>query len=107
MDLKSENLINYLSESILHSDISGFEILELLDIRTQLASREPLMDDNEKARIEKIDRKLSQFAVSWVELILEVADLAEMRKRNHVLPSHWWWYLDELALSKKQKSVLG
>ncbi len=105
MDLKSNKLMDYLSEGILNPDVSGFELLELLDIRSQLASREPLLDENEKARLEKMDRQLSRLAESWAESISEVADLAEMRKRNHVLPSHWWWYLDEM-ISNRQKAEL-
>ncbi len=107
MDTKSKKLINFLNESIAHSDISGFELLEILDVRTRLALREPLMNDNEKTRLEKFDRKLSQSAESWAELISEVADLVEMRKRAHVLPSHWWWYLDEIGSNRQMKSALG
>jgi hypothetical protein len=68
---------------------------------SQLASREPLLGDDEKARLEKIDRKFFQFANIWAERISEAADLVEMRKRAHILPSHWWWYLDEIVSSKQ------
>ncbi len=102
MDLKSNKLMDYLSEGILHPEVSGFELLEILDIRSQLASREPLLNENEKARLEKMDRQLSRVAESWAERISEVADLAEMRKRNHVLPSHWWWYLDEMSCNSEE-----
>ncbi len=101
MDLRTERLMNSLNESFLHPDVSGFEMLEILDVRSQLASREPLLDDDEKTRLEKLDRKILQFADIWTERISEVADLAEMRKRAHILPSHWWWYLDEIVLSKQ------
>ena len=50
MDLKSKKFIDFLNEGILHPDVSGFELLEILDIRSQLASREPLLDEDEKAR---------------------------------------------------------
>ena len=42
MDLKSKKLMDLLNEGFNHPDVSGFELLELLDIRSQLASREPL-----------------------------------------------------------------
>jgi hypothetical protein len=90
MDLKSKELMDYLNKSLCYQDVSGFELLEILDIRSQLAFREPLMDDNEKAELEKFDQHLSQFADQWAALVSEVADLAEMRKRAHGLPSHWW-----------------
>ena len=107
MDLKSKRLMGYLNEGILHPDVSGFELLELLDIRSQLASREPLLEENEKDRLESMDRQLSRFAESWAERISEVADLAEMRKRIHVLPSHWWWYLDKMSSNRPQAEALS
>lgn len=107
MDLKSKRLMDYLSEGILHPDVSGFELLELLDIRSQLASREPLLDENEKARLESMDRQLSRLAETWAVRISEVADLSEMRKRTHVLPSHWWWYLDKMSSNRHQAEALS
>lgn len=105
MDSKSEKLINYLSDSIFHPDVSGFEILELLDIRSQLAVREPILSDTGKRRLEKLDRQLTLLSDTWVARISEVADLTEMRKRAHVLPSHWWWYLDEISEYRGQREL--
>ncbi len=105
MDLKSKELMDYLNKSLFHPDVSGFELLEILDIRSQLAFREPLMDDNEKIELEKFDRQLSRFADYWAACISEVADLAEMRKRAHVLPSHWWWYLNERIFRKQEAAI--
>ena len=102
MDLRTQRLMNYLKESFFNADVSGFEVLEILDVRSWLASREPLLDDNDKARLEKIDRQILQSANIWAERISEVADLAEMRKRAHVFPSHWWWYLDEIITSRQE-----
>jgi len=36
MDLKSKHLMDFLNESIQHVDTSGFELLEILDVRSQL-----------------------------------------------------------------------
>ena len=107
MDLKSKKLMDLLNEGFNHPDVSGFELLELLDIRSQLASREPLLDENAKDRLEKLDRQLSQLAENWAKRISEVADLSEMRKRSHVLPSHWWWYLDEMSSNRQKAEVLS
>jgi len=107
MDLKSKKLMDLLSEGILHSDVSGFELLEILDIRSQLAVREPLLDENAKDRLEKLDRQLSRLAETWSKRISEVANLAEMRKRTHVLPSHWWCYLDEMGSNSQKAEVLS
>ncbi len=106
MDKKSKHLMGYISKAMDHPDVSGFEALELLDVRSRMASREPLLDESEKAHLEDLDRRLLQMAEFWLERISEVAGLAEMRRRSHILPSHWWWYLDEI-ISSKRKAVAG
>ena len=105
MNNKTKRLMYYLEESILHLDVSGFELLEILDIRSQLASREPVMDEDEKVRLERFDQQLSQVADQCATRISEVADLAKMRKRANVLPSHWWWYIDERNLGSQKRAV--
>ncbi|MFO7874981.1 MAG: hypothetical protein R6U55_00170 [Desulfovermiculus sp.] len=101
MKMKSKRLVEHLEESIKHLDVSGFELLELLDIRSQLAAREPIMDDEEKARLEKFDQQLARHASYCAGRISEVADMSAMRKGAHVLPSHWWWYLDEFSFGNQ------
>ncbi len=100
MDKRSQQLIGYLSEAMDHPDVSGFELLEVLDIRSRLATREPLLSDDDRAHLEKLDRRFLKTADLFLERISEVADLSEMRQRARILPSHWWWYLDEINLSK-------
>ena len=97
--------MDYISKAIVHPNVSGFEALELLDVRSHLASREALLDEPSKARLEELDRQLLQMSDIWLERISEVAELAEMRRRSHVLPSHWWWYLDEIASAKRKASA--
>jgi hypothetical protein len=104
MDRVSQELMEYLAESMNHPDVSGFELIEILDIRSQLAAREPVLSDDEKIGLESLDRQLLKLADLWVMRISEVADLAQMRKKAHVLPSHWWWYLDEITM-RKQKAI--
>ena len=106
MDKRSKHLMDYISEAIDHPDVSGFELLELLDVRSRLASREPILDEASKTRLEDLDRQLLQMAESLLERISEVVDLKEMRRRSHNLPSHWWWYLDEIT-SAKRKAAIG
>ena len=106
MDKKSKHLMDYISKAMDHPDVSGIEALELLDVRSRMASREPLLDESEKVHLEDLDRRLLQMAELWLERISEVAGLTEMRRRSHVLPSHWWWYLDEI-ISSKRKAVAG
>jgi len=94
--------LQYLAEAMNHPDVSGFELIEILDVRSQLAAREPVLSDDDKKRLETLDRQLLKLADLWVTRISEVADLAEMRKKAHVLPSHWWWYLDEITMRKHE-----
>lgn len=100
MDTKTRELMDYLSEAMHHTDVSGFELLEILDIRSRLATREPLLGDEDRGLLEQVDRELLKRADSLRERISEVADLAEMRQRAHILPSHWWWYLDQITLAR-------
>ena len=100
MDKRSQELIEHLSEAMDHPEVSGFELLEVLDTRSRLATREPLLSDDDRARLEELDRRFFKMADLLLGRISEVADLAEMRQRAHILPSHWWWYLDEITLFK-------
>jgi len=104
MDNTSRELIEYLEEAIAHSDVSGFEILELLDVRSKLAAREPILTDGDKARLEAIDKRILRMLDHLVSRISEIADLAEMRKRGHVFPSHWWWYMDEIVEARQRSA---
>jgi hypothetical protein len=102
MDKLSQELVEYLSVAMNHPDVSGFELIEILDVRSQLAAREPVLSDDDKTRLETLDRQLLKFADLWVARISEVADFPGMRKKAHVLPSHWWWYLDEITMRKQE-----
>ena len=97
-------LIDYLWEALQHPDVSGFELLEFFDARSRLAIQEPLLTESDKSRVEAIDRQLLQNAPTWLERISEVSDLVEMRQRARVLPSHWWWYIDEITRNEVAKT---
>lgn len=102
MDKKSRQLIEYLSKSIDSPDVSGFELLELLDIRSLIASRETLFNEADTTLLEELDRRLIGMADFLCSRISEVADVSAARRRAHCLPSHWWWYLDEIAQRKQE-----
>jgi len=101
---RARELIEYLAQALQHPEVSGFEVLEFLDVRSRLAIQEPLLSQGDRCQLEDIDRKLLQASPSWLARILEMGDLVEMRHRARALPSHWWWYLDEIALSEKSVS---
>ena len=102
MDTRSHKLIEYLSEGINSPEVSGFELLELLDIRSRTASRELLLNETDKALLEDMDRRFMRMADFLLSRISEVADLSDVRRRSHSLPSQWWWYLDEIAQRKEE-----
>ena len=92
-----EKLIEYLEKTLQHPEVSGFELLEYLDVRSRLALQEPLLNQSDRTRVEAIDRQFLRNAPRWLERILDICDLAKMRQKARVLPSHWWWYLDEIT----------
>lgn len=102
MDKRSHELIEYLSRGINSPDVRGFELIELLDIRSLIASREPLLNEADTSLLEDLDRRLMRMADFFYVRISEVADVSDARRRSHSLPSHWWWYLDEMAQRKQE-----
>jgi len=104
MDKVSQELMEYFAKAINHPDVSGFEAMELFDIRSQLAKREHILSEDDKIALEQLDRQLLTSADLWVTRISEIGDLAQLRKKAHVLPSHWWWYLDEIV-SRKLEAI--
>jgi hypothetical protein len=84
MDKRSTQLMDYIAEAIDYPDVSGFEALELLDVRSRMASREPLLEDVDKIRLEGLDRQLLQMVGSLLERISEVAGLSEISRKPEV-----------------------
>ena len=105
MDSMTQKLLDYLFKSLEYPEVTGFEWLEVMDMRSRLASREPLLSDQERTQLENLDRRFLSMMDLIRDRILEVADLTEMRKRSHVLPSHWWWYLDGISQAKQKMAV--
>lgn len=66
MDRVSQELMEHLSEAMNHPDVSGFELIEILDLRSQLAARKPVLADNDKIQLEALDRQFLKSANFWV-----------------------------------------
>jgi hypothetical protein len=105
MDRMTQKLLDFLFKSLDHPEVTGFELLEVLDMRSRLAYREPLLSDPERIQMEHLDKRFLSMVELIKDRILEVANLEEMRKRSHVLPSHWWWYLDGISQVKQKVAV--
>jgi len=78
-------------------DTSGFEIIEMLMVRSKIARHEPRLTSEQRQQLEIADRKLMRDARRFYQSAQEIASLPEFRAESGVLPSHWWWYLDALV----------
>jgi hypothetical protein len=79
-----------------HPDVSAFELLDLLQTRSVLATLEAQLSTDERQRLEDADSQLFAAAPVFLSRLLELAPLPTLRRRANVSPSHWWWYLDRL-----------
>lgn len=73
------------------------ELIELLDVRSLIASREPLLNEADTSLLEDLDRRLMRMAEFLYVRISEVADVSDARRRSNCLPTHWWWHLDQIV----------
>ncbi len=89
-------LLEAYTKSVCFPDVSGFEILELLRLRTRLAEVEPELTPTERSTLETADVTFLHNAPTFYRHLSEVVALEIVRKEADVLPSHWWWYLDSL-----------
>jgi len=96
-------LLREWTEGVRHPDVSGFELLELMDIRSKLAQAdlEGSLTLEERRALEEADGLFLRNAKEFYEQIAQVADLEEMRRKAGVSPSHWWWYLEKLSQMEK------
>lgn len=91
------SLIEEYATAVRFPDVSGFEILELLDLRSRIAEVEPELAPTERAALEAADAAFLHHAPTLHRQLSEVADLESLRRDTGVRPSHWWWYLDSLV----------
>ena len=96
-----KELLGHYTGGVCYPEVSGFEILELLDIRSEIARREKELLLEERENLEAANGIFLKNAAKFFAAIYEIADLAEVRQRANVSPSHWWWYLEKLAYMEK------
>jgi hypothetical protein len=94
------NLLKSYSIAVEYPDVSGFEVLELLDMRSQLSGVEADFTPDEKSTLEHADEMLLRGLKSFYERIREIGELEELRERAKVRLSHWWWYMDKFVEAK-------
>src|SRR3990170_2987900 len=95
-------LIDQYAVSVRFPDVSGFEALEMLRLRSRIAEQERVLDAAELLRLEEADDLLIRNAEAFHDAIAEVAgNAAELRRRSAATPSQWWWYLEKLVPRRK------
>ncbi len=92
---------NY-TASVHFPNVSGFEILEMLQARSHLALLENNLSAPERAELESADAVFLAHAQEFYASLSEVADLVDARVRMNILPSHWWWHLDKLVQNPRE-----
>jgi hypothetical protein len=92
-----ESLLEKFALSVQYPDVSGFELLELLDMRSKIAGQEVNLTEEERKKLEEADRYFLRNIRRIYANIAQVTNLVEEREKLGVSPSHWWWYLEELV----------
>ena len=101
---KKKDLLKSFTVGVNYPNVSGFEVLELLDARSAIAEIEGKLTQEEKVELEKADSLFLSNLDKFYKSVSKVADLHEMRKRAGIPPSNWW-YNEKLIKTKRQLSV--
>lgn len=94
-DLK--RLLDHYVTGVQFPSVSGFEVLELLDVRSRLATLESQLDEAHRTQLEKADSLFLDHAPAFYESVTAMGNLSDIGRRASVACSHWWWYLEKLA----------
>ncbi len=94
---EGQRLLDEYAHSVQFPEVSGFEVLELLDLRSKLAALEMQLDAAQRAALEEADSIFLRHASAFYESVAALGDLSNLRSRASAPCSHWWWYLEKLA----------
>ena len=83
-----------------HPQVSGIEVLELLDTRSTLSQQEKHLSETSRKQLEESDSLFLKNAQQFYAAVAQVADVEDMRRQASVTPSHWWWYLEKLIVKR-------
>ncbi|MGY6529567.1 MAG: hypothetical protein ACXITR_06525 [Cyanobacterium sp.] len=92
-----QELLQIYKINVKYPDVSGFEHLETLQIRDQLALIETELSETEKQQLSLADQLLIKNAQGFYTELSTVVDLKKKRESENISPVCWWWYLDVLA----------
>ena len=94
---EAQRLLDQYTQAVRFPRSSGFEVLELLDVRSRLAAQEQRLDPDQRARLEEADSFFLRHADAFYESVASLGELSILRSRAAAPCSHWWWYLEKLA----------
>ncbi len=94
---EAQRLLSHYGNAVRFPEVSGFEVLEMLDVRSRLARRETDLTSAEQARLEKADTVFLEHTPDFFDRVDAIGNLSELRRRASAPCSHWWWYLEKLA----------
>ncbi len=90
-------LVTVYETDVRFPEVSGMEHLDMLMMRSEIASIEPHLPAALRERVLQADRQLMRRARQFYDAIQAIADLASWRRSEFTPITHWWWYLDVLA----------
>jgi len=90
-------LLKYYQLAVTSSHVSGFEHLQMLDIRDDLEIDKTKLTLEELELLAKADHQLLTLAADFYAELSKIVDLAQERQQHNPPASHWWWYLDVLT----------
>ena len=99
-----QRLLEYYVKAVRFPEATGFEVLELLDVRSELAVRESALDVVQRTQLEEADSVFLHHTPMFYESVAALGDLRDLRRRAAAPCSHWWWYLEKLAQHEMVKA---
>jgi len=91
------NLLKNYQLAVTSPHVSGFEHLQMLDIRDDLEIDKTKLTLEELEILAKADHQLLTLAEDFYAELSKITDLVQERHQHNPPPSHWWWYLDVLT----------
>lgn len=97
---RQDALLKSFCQGVRSPQVSGFEVLELLDLRSVLTRYEGKLTEKERKKLEDADTIFRKNTRLFYQSISQIADLEELFKKGSVSPSHWW-YLEKLVQAEQ------
>ncbi len=90
-------LLKHYQLAVTSPHVSGFEHLQMLDLRDNLEHDKAKLTAEELETLAKADHQLLVLITDFYAELSKITDLMQERHRHNPPSSHWWWYLDVLT----------